>query len=84
VHRSLLVFVRLSSERARQAVGRDCSVAKKQQSSPVLLVVVRCECLADVERGRRLSSGCARRSATLASCAGYCFGVGWCVQPGPG
>src|SRR5207247_10502766 len=38
---SPLVLVRLSSERARQAVRQDGSLAKKQKSSPALLVVVR-------------------------------------------
>jgi hypothetical protein len=37
---SLLRFVRLSSERARQAVRQDCSFATKQESRPALLVVV--------------------------------------------
>ena len=37
----LLRFVRLSSERARQAVRQDCSFAKKQDSPPALPVVVR-------------------------------------------
>jgi hypothetical protein len=36
----LLTFVRLSSERARQAVRQECSFAKKQESPPALLVVV--------------------------------------------
>ena len=39
----LLVFVRLSSERVRQAVRDDCSFANKQASPVALLVVVRCE-----------------------------------------
>jgi hypothetical protein len=39
----LLSFVRLSSERARQEVRRDCSFAKKRESPPALLVVVRSE-----------------------------------------
>jgi len=38
--RPLLVFVRLSSERVRQAVRQDCSFVKKQESPPALLVVV--------------------------------------------
>jgi len=37
----LLVVVRLSSERVRQAVPQDCSFAEKQASPPALLVVVR-------------------------------------------
>jgi hypothetical protein len=37
---ALLVFVRLSSERARQAVRQECSFAKKHKSPSVLLVVV--------------------------------------------
>jgi hypothetical protein len=37
----LLQFVRLSSERARQAVRQDCSLPKKQESPPPLLVIVR-------------------------------------------
>jgi hypothetical protein len=37
---ALLLFVQLSSERARQAVRQDCSFAKKQASPPALLVVV--------------------------------------------
>jgi hypothetical protein len=37
----LLLVVRLSSERARQAVRQDCSLAKKQESPTTLLVVVR-------------------------------------------
>jgi hypothetical protein len=36
----LLVVVRLSSERARQAVRQDCSFAKEQESRRALLVVV--------------------------------------------
>ena len=36
----LLRFVRLSSERVRQAVRQDCSFAKTQASPPALLVVV--------------------------------------------
>jgi hypothetical protein len=36
----LLRFVRLSSERVRQAVPRDCSFAEKQAPPPALLVVV--------------------------------------------
>jgi hypothetical protein len=39
--RPLLRFVRLSSERASQAVRQDCSAAKKQEPPPALLVVVR-------------------------------------------
>jgi hypothetical protein len=38
---TLPVIVRLSSERARQAVRQDCSFATKQESRPALLVVVR-------------------------------------------
>jgi hypothetical protein len=38
----LLVVVRLSSERVRQAVRQDCS-AKKQASPPALLVVIQLE-----------------------------------------
>ena len=38
--RPLLRFVRLSSERVRQAVPQDCSFAEKQASPPALLVVV--------------------------------------------
>jgi hypothetical protein len=34
-------FVRLCSERMRQAVRQDCSFAKKLESPPALLVVVR-------------------------------------------
>jgi hypothetical protein len=37
---SLLLVVRLSSERAIQAVRQDCSFAKNQASPPALLVVV--------------------------------------------
>src|SRR5215217_1150147 len=37
---ALLLIVRLSSERVRQAVRQDCSFAKKQASPPALLVVV--------------------------------------------
>jgi hypothetical protein len=36
-------FVRLSSERVRQAVRQDCSFAKKQASPPALLVVIQLE-----------------------------------------
>jgi hypothetical protein len=78
----LLVLVHLGSERTLEPVHKDGSFADKQESASVLLVVVRCECLADVERGQRRSS--VARGATPASCAGCCFGVGWCVQPGPG
>jgi hypothetical protein len=38
--RLLLVFVRLSSERARQTVRQDCSFGKKQECPFALLVVV--------------------------------------------
>jgi agmatinase len=41
--RALPVFVQLSSERARQAVRQDSSFARKQESPPALLVVVRSE-----------------------------------------
>ena len=39
-YRPLLRFVRLSSERAAQAVRHDCSFAEKQESPSALLVVV--------------------------------------------
>jgi hypothetical protein len=38
--RALVPFVRLSSERASQAVRQHCSFAKKQEPPPALLVVV--------------------------------------------
>jgi hypothetical protein len=50
----LLVVVRLSSERARQAVCQDCSFAKKQESLHALLVVVHCASALDA--GSRLRS----------------------------
>ena len=37
---ALLVFVQLSSERARHALRQDCSFAKQQDSPPALPVVV--------------------------------------------
>jgi hypothetical protein len=37
---AVLLFVRLSSERASQAVRQHCSFAKKQELPPALLVVV--------------------------------------------
>jgi len=48
----LLVFVRLSRERARQAVRQDCSFAKKQESPPALLVVVQAS---DIRRVSRMA-----------------------------
>src|SRR5215207_1577072 len=48
----LPLFVRLSSERARQAVRQDSSFAKKQESPPALLVVVQVRRFAGV--GSRL------------------------------
>jgi hypothetical protein len=36
----LLLFVQLSSERARHALRQDCSFAKQQDSPPALPVVV--------------------------------------------
>jgi hypothetical protein len=48
-----LLFVRLSSERARHAVRQDCSLLKKQESPPALLVVIR-------DGRARLDRRCAR------------------------
>jgi DNA-binding SARP family transcriptional activator len=52
----LLPFVRLSSERVRQAVRQDCSFAKKQASPPALLVVVRSGRLASVGADGRFAA----------------------------
>jgi hypothetical protein len=59
----LLRFVRLSSERARQAVRRDCSFAKKRESPPALLVVVQPGRLphSRPDARNRLESGCHNR-----------------------
>jgi hypothetical protein len=53
----LLTFVRLSSERARQAVRQDCSFAKKQESSLALLVVVQGERVGVTERDACFRTG---------------------------
>jgi hypothetical protein len=45
-----LLLVRLSSERARQAVRRDSSFAKKQEPPPALLVVVHSDGLVALHR----------------------------------
>jgi hypothetical protein len=47
---ALLAVVRLSSERVRQAVRQDCSVAKKQASRPALPVVVQSSHLSLLDR----------------------------------
>ena len=54
----LLRFVRLSSERVRQAVRQDCSFAEKQEFLPALLVVVPSE-----RRTTRRADACSSRTA---------------------
>jgi hypothetical protein len=61
---SLLRFVRLSSERASQAVRQDCSVAKKQEPPPALLVVVHRRHLRSQPRGDRFAPFCESRART--------------------
>jgi hypothetical protein len=58
-----MLFVRLSSDRVRQAMRQDCSFAKKQASPPALLVVVLSERLVSVSRDAR---SVARSSSALA------------------
>ena len=52
--RLLLRFVRLSSERVRQAVRQDCSSAEKQEFPPALLVVVPSERLGGTAADARI------------------------------
>jgi hypothetical protein len=57
---TVLVLVRLRSERARRAARQDCSFANKQESPPALLVVVRSRPL--VRARRRPHPGVEERS----------------------